>query len=79
LAVERHDVALGRGRPERPGRCTAPAALLLGWIQGARFILKTLGEAPARVRLTWELVEPRWVTWRNDGAIARGLWPLVEK
>jgi hypothetical protein len=55
------------------------AALLRGGIEGERFILETLGDAPVRVRLTWTLQAPGRLTWRNDCSIAGGPWVLVEE
>jgi hypothetical protein len=55
------------------------AALMHGGIDGSRFILETLGEVAARVRVTWELVEPGQVKWRNDSSIGGGPWFLVEE
>jgi hypothetical protein len=55
------------------------AALLRGGIAGARFVLETLGEAPTRVRVTWELLAPGRVRWRNDCSIGGGPWTLVEE
>ena len=55
------------------------AALLRGWIEGERFVMETLGETAVRNRLTWELLEPGEVKWRNDCSIADGPWFLVEE
>ena len=55
------------------------SALLRGWIDGTCFVMETLGESAMRNRLTWELLEPGVVKWRNDCSIASGPWFLVEE
>ncbi len=55
------------------------ASLLRGRIAGGRFINETFGDEPVQLRMTWELLEPGRVRWRNECSIAGGPWFQVEE
>ncbi|MEZ4863487.1 MAG: DUF1579 family protein [Caldilineaceae bacterium] len=55
------------------------AALMHGRLAGDCFIVETLPDAPVQLRLTWTLMGPGQVQWRNECAINGGPWFLVEE
>ena len=55
------------------------AALMHGRIEGERFIVETLPGAAIQLRLTWTLVGPEQVHWRNECAVNGGPWFMVEE
>lgn len=54
------------------------AFIFHGRIEGDRLVMETLGEAPARLLFTWEVVDERTVTWKNEVPVAGGPWQLIE-
>ena len=40
--------------------------------------METLGEAPATLQFTWEVVDERTVTWKNEVSFGGGPWQLIE-
>jgi hypothetical protein len=58
---------------------TGSAALLRGRVEGARFVMETLGAAAVQNRFAWELLAPGRVRWRNECSIGGGPWALVEE
>jgi hypothetical protein len=55
------------------------AALMHGRIEGERFIVETLPGAAIQLRLTWTLVVPGQVHWRNECAVNGSSWFVVEE
>ena len=55
------------------------AMVYRGWIEGDRLVFESLGDAPVRLRFTWELAEGGIVNWRNEMAIGDGEWFLIEQ
>ena len=55
------------------------ADVMRGWIEGDRLTFETIGEAPARLRLTWDLTAPDRLVWRNELSIGGGPFALVEE
>jgi len=53
--------------------------LMRGMIDGDRLIFESLGEAPVRIRLTWDLTDPHRINWRNELAVGDDSWFLVEE
>ena len=54
------------------------AEVLRGRIDGDRLVFESVGDPPARIRLTWELAGPA-LTWRNELSVGGGPWSLVEE
>jgi hypothetical protein len=74
------------GWDSRAGECrityadnNGSAALLRGRVEGARFVMETLGAAAGQNRLAWELLAPGRVRWRNECSRGGGPWALVEE
>jgi hypothetical protein len=55
------------------------AAVMRGRVEGRRLTFETLGHAPIRSRLVWDLTDPGDPRWRNEVAIGDGEWSLVEE
>lgn len=55
------------------------AMVYRGWIDGDRLVFESLGDAPVRLRFTWELAEDGVVNWRNEMAAGDGEWFLIEQ
>lgn len=55
------------------------SSLLHGAIEGQRFVLETVGPAPIRVRLSWDLTDPDRAVWRNEVSEQGGPWQLIEE
>jgi hypothetical protein len=55
------------------------ADVMRGWIEGDRLTFETIGGAPARLRLTWDLSDPAGLVWRNEMSVSGGPWSLVEE
>ena len=55
------------------------AAVYRGRIDGDRLIFESLGDAAARLRLTWDASAPDVITWRNEMTTGAGTWFLVEE
>jgi Protein of unknown function (DUF1579) len=55
------------------------AEVMRGWIEGDRLTFETLGDAPVRVRLVWDVTDPEVMTWRNDISVNGAPWSLVEE
>jgi hypothetical protein len=58
---------------------TGSSALLRGRLEGARFVMETLGADAVRNRMVWELLEPGRMRWRNEWSTGGGPWSLVEE
>jgi hypothetical protein len=46
---------------------------------GDRLIFESLGDAGARLRLTWDASAPDVITWRNEMTTGAGTWFLIEE
>ena len=55
------------------------AMVYRGWIDGDRLIFESLGDAPTRLRFTWDASCPGTILWRNEMALGDGAWFLVEE
>jgi hypothetical protein len=55
------------------------AGVMRGWIEGDRLTFETIGGAPARLRLTWDVSDPAGIVWRNEMSVGGGPWSLVEE
>jgi hypothetical protein len=59
--------------------CYGHTEIMRGHIDGDLLIFETIGEAPARLRLTWDLTRPGDMRWRNEMALGSGEWFLIEE
>lgn len=55
------------------------ADVMRGRIEDDRLTFETIGEAPARLRLTWDLSNPAAMKWRNEMSVGGAPWTLVEE
>lgn len=55
------------------------ATLMHGRVEGERFIVETEANAAVQLRLTWTIIRPGQVHWRNECAVNGGPWLLVEE
>jgi hypothetical protein len=55
------------------------ADIYRGRIDGDRLVFESMGEAAARLRLTWDASDPRVIIWRNEMAVDGGSWFLIEE
>jgi hypothetical protein len=55
------------------------AMVYRGWIEDDRLIFESLGDAPVRLRFTWQLVGNGTVNWRNEMAVGDGDWFVIEE
>lgn len=55
------------------------ADVLHGRIEDDRLIFETIGEAPVRLKLTWDASDPMQIVWRNEVSAGDGPWTLVEE
>jgi hypothetical protein len=55
------------------------AMVYRGWIEGDRLVFESLGDAPVRLRFTWEATEDGVLNWRNEMAVGEGEWFLIEQ
>jgi hypothetical protein len=55
------------------------ADVMHGWIEGDRLTFETIGNPPVRLRLLWDVSDPRDLTWRNEMSVGGGPWMLVEE
>ena len=54
------------------------AAVMRGRINGARLVFETVGEAPPRLRMTWDASDPARLTWRNESSVDGRDWFPIE-
>ncbi|HIH02996.1 MAG TPA: hypothetical protein HA263_03785 [Methanoregulaceae archaeon] len=54
------------------------AIIFHGRIEGGRLVMETLGESPATLLFTWEVVDERTVTWKNEVSFGGGPRQLIE-
>jgi hypothetical protein len=59
--------------------CYGHADVMRGEIDGDRLAFETIGDAPVRLRLTWDLAAPPDMVWRNEMCMRGGPWTLVEE
>jgi hypothetical protein len=55
------------------------ADVMRGWIEADRLTFETIGDRPVRLRLVWDMSNPREMTWRNEMSVAGAPWSLVEE
>jgi hypothetical protein len=55
------------------------ADVMRGQIDGDRLTFETVGDPPARLRLTWDISGQASMTWRNEISVGGGAWSLVEE
>jgi hypothetical protein len=55
------------------------ATLMHGRREGKHFIVETIGNSSVQLRLTWTLVQPGQVQWRNECSVNGSPWFLVEE
>ena len=53
--------------------------VLHGRIEGDRLVFESIGEAPVRLKLTWDASDPMQILWRNEVSAGGGPWTLVEE
>jgi hypothetical protein len=54
------------------------ADVMRGHINGDQLVFESMGNAPVRLRLTWDASDLSHHTWRNEVSIGGGAWSLVE-
>ena len=72
------DPAAGRYRATLAD-CYGHAGVMNGRLDGDRLIFESEGDAPPRLRLTWDATDPRDITWRNEMALEGDAWFLIEE
>lgn len=72
------DPALGEYRAT-VADCYGHAEVMGGRIDGDRLVFESIGDPPARIRLTWNLVGPDTIVWRNETSAGGGPWVLIEE
>ncbi len=55
------------------------ADVMRGSIDGDRMTFETIGDAPIRLRLVWDVGDPDDMVWRNEMSVGGGPWALVEE
>lgn len=55
------------------------AEVMRGRIEGERLTFESVGDPPVRIRLVWDLTDPRDMLWRNEMSVAGSPWSLVEE
>jgi hypothetical protein len=50
-----------------------------GRIDGDRLVFESTGNAPARLRFTWDASDPGDIAWRNEMAVGDEAWFLIEE
>jgi hypothetical protein len=55
------------------------ADVMRGWIEGDRLTFETIGDRPVRLRLVWNMSNPREMAWRNEMSVGGAPWSLVEE
>jgi Protein of unknown function (DUF1579) len=53
--------------------------VMRGWIEGDRLIFETIGEPPVRLRMVWDVSDPKDLRWRNEMSVAGAPFALVEE
>jgi len=70
--------------PARGGYCAVladnygHADVMHGHIDGDLLVVETVGAAPVRLRMTWDLTDPPGITWRNESSPDGTHWTLIE-
>ncbi len=54
------------------------ADVMRGHIDGTRLVYESVGDGPVRLRLTWDVSDPRVSVWTNEASVAGGPWTLIE-
>jgi hypothetical protein len=55
------------------------ADVMRGAIEGDRLVFETIGDAPVRIRLVWDITDPTDIVWRNEMSVGGAPWSLVEE
>jgi Protein of unknown function (DUF1579) len=55
------------------------AMVYRGWIEGDRLVFESMGDAPVRLRFTWETASEGVINWKNEMALGDGEWFLIEE
>ena len=55
------------------------ATVMQGRLEDKRFIVETIGTPAIQLRLTWTLLKPGQVQWRNECSVNGSPWFLVEE
>ncbi|MDN3027194.1 DUF1579 family protein [Streptomyces sp. S.PB5] len=56
------------------GRC----GVMRGHIDGDRLIFESIDDPAVRLRMEWDVADPREVLWRNEMSVHGGPWTLIE-
>ena len=54
------------------------AFIFRGEIREDRLVMESLGDGPATLRFTWETLDGRTLTWKNEVSVGGGPWQLIE-
>jgi hypothetical protein len=54
------------------------ADVMRGRIDGDRLVYESIGEDPVRLRMTFDVSDPRSAVWTNEASAAGGAWTLIE-
>jgi hypothetical protein len=54
------------------------AGVLHGRADGDRLVMETVDDPPARLRMTWHVVGPTQLTWRNESSLDGRTWSVIE-
>lgn len=55
------------------------AALMRGRLEGERFVVESLGDAPVKLRLVWEIIDENRIKWSNWMSLQADRWVLIEE
>jgi hypothetical protein len=59
--------------------CYGHTDVMRGRIEGDRLEFESIGEPPVRLRLVWDLSDPKHPNWRNEMSVGDGSWFLIEE
>ena len=54
------------------------AGVMRGRIDGDLLTFESIGEPPVRLRLVWDVTDPKHMLWRNETSVHGGPWKLIE-
>ena len=55
------------------------AEVYRGRIDGDRLVFESVADSGTRLRLTWDVSDPRAIRWRNEMTAGDGSWFLIEE
>ena len=55
------------------------AMVYRGWIEGDRLVFESMGDAPVRLRFSWEIASEGVINWKNEMVLSDGEWFLIEE